>query len=154
VREIYTDGSPHPDVPVEFWLGDSHGRWEGATLVDIKCTSQTWFDRVGNFHSDALHGRRDKPQRQSVVRSGRELHRRRTRRRTFTLIDQDTMHYQVTINDPNVYARPWTMAFPLRRNNERGFRLLEEACHEGERNTDPLITLGYKIYPGMNAGGR
>jgi hypothetical protein len=56
------------------------------------------------------------------------------------------MHYQVTINDPNVYARPWTMAFPLRRNNERGFRLLEEACHEGERNTDPLIALGYKIY--------
>jgi len=99
-------------------------------------------------------GRRDKPQRQSVVRSGRELHRRRTRRRTFTVIDQGTMHYQVTIKDPNVYARPWTMAFPLRRNNERGFRLLEEACHEGERNTDPLITLGYKIYPGMNAGGR
>jgi hypothetical protein len=33
VREIYTDGSPHPDVPVEFWLGDSRGRWEGATLV-------------------------------------------------------------------------------------------------------------------------
>ena len=65
------------------------------------------------------------------------------------------MHYQVTINDPNVCAPgPGTMAFPLRRNNERGFRLLEEACHEGERNTDPLVTLGYKIYPGMNAGGR
>jgi len=65
------------------------------------------------------------------------------------------MHYQVTINDPNVCAPgPGTMAFPLRRNNERGFRLLEEACHEGERNTDPLITLGYKIYPGMNEGGR
>ena len=65
------------------------------------------------------------------------------------------MHYQVTINDPNVCAPgPGTMAFPLRRNNERGFRLLEEACHEGERNTDPLVALGYKIYPGMNAGGR
>ena len=40
-------------------------------------------------------------------------------------------------------------AFPLRRNTERGFRLLEEACHEGERNTDPLIKLGYKRYPGI-----
>ena len=65
------------------------------------------------------------------------------------------MHYQVTINDPNVCAPgPGTMAFPLRRNNERGFRLLEEACHEGERNTDPLIALGYKIYPGMKAISR
>ena len=59
------------------------------------------------------------------------------------------MHYQVTIDDPNVYARPWTMAFPLRRNTERGFRLLEEACHEGERNTDPLIRAGQQIYPGI-----
>jgi hypothetical protein len=69
-------------------------------------------------------------------------------------MDRNTIHYQVTIDDPNVYTRPWTMAFPLRRNNEPGFRLLEEACHEGERNTDPLISLGYKMYPGMKAGGR
>jgi hypothetical protein len=42
------------------------------------------------------------------------------------------------------------MAFPIRRNKEKGFRLLEEACHEGERNTDPLIELGYRIYPGSS----
>ena len=53
----------------------------------------------------------------------------------FTLVDPDT--------------RPWTMAFPLRRNKEKGFRLLEEACHEGERNTDPLIRAGQRIYPGV-----
>jgi hypothetical protein len=41
------------------------------------------------------------------------------------------------------------MAFPLRRNTERGFRLLEEACHEGERNTQPLIDLGYRVFPGV-----
>ena len=92
---------------------------------------KVWFDQAANFYTDAVH---------LVER--------------FTLIDQDTMHYQFTINDPNVYIRPWTMAFPLRRNNERGFRLLEEACHEGERNTDRLITLGYKIYSGMKADGR
>jgi hypothetical protein len=42
------------------------------------------------------------------------------------------------------------MAFPLRRNKEKGFRLLEEACHEGERNTQPLIDLGYRIFPGIS----
>jgi hypothetical protein len=42
------------------------------------------------------------------------------------------------------------MAFPLRRNMEKGFRLLEEACHEGERNTEPLIRAGQRIYPGVS----
>ena len=99
-----------------------------------------WETR-GAIGREYFGGRRDQPRRQSVVRSGRELHRRRTRRRTFTVIDQGTMHYQVTINDPNVYTRHWTMAFPLRRNNERGFRLLEEAYHEGERSRSlPLAT--------------
>jgi hypothetical protein len=67
----------------------------------------------------------------------------------FTLVDPDTIHYQVTIQDSNVYTRPWTMAFPLRRNKQPGMYLLEEACHEGERNTDPLIRAGQKIYPGV-----
>ena len=56
-REIFTDGSRHPDIPVEFWMGDSRGRWEGNTLVvDVTLfTAETWFDRAGNFHSDGLH---------------------------------------------------------------------------------------------------
>ena len=55
----------------------------------------------------------------------------------------------MTIDDPSVYTRAWTMAFPLQRNKQRGMYLLEEACHEGERNTDPLIRAGQKIYPGV-----
>jgi hypothetical protein len=108
-------------------MGDSRGRWDGHTLeVEVaNHNAKVWFDQAANFYTDAVH---------MVER--------------FTLIDRDTMHYQVTVDDPAVYTRPWTMAFPLRRNTERGFRLLEEACHEGERNTDPLIKLGYKIYPG------
>ena len=56
-REVYTDGSPHPTGPVDFWMGDSRGHWEGDTLVvDVThFDDQTWFDRAGNFHSDALH---------------------------------------------------------------------------------------------------
>jgi hypothetical protein len=127
-RLIPTTPRPHLGPDIRLWQGDSRGRWDGNTLV-VDVTNQNaraWFDQAGNFYTDGAH---------MVER--------------FTLIDPNTIHYQVTIDDPNVYTRPWTMAFPLRRNTERGFRLLEEACHEGERNTQPLIDLGYKIYPGM-----
>jgi hypothetical protein len=55
VRNIYMD-SPHPREPIEWWTGDSRGRWEGDTrVVGIShFTDQTWFDSVGNFRSEAL----------------------------------------------------------------------------------------------------
>ena len=125
-RIIPTDARPHAGPAVALWMGDSRGRWEGNTLVvDVtNHNAKTWFDQAGNFHSPAAH---------MIER--------------FTLVDPDTIHYEVRIEDPRVYTRPWTMAFPLRRNKEPGFRLLEEACHEGERNTDPLIRAGQRIYP-------
>ena len=54
-RRIAMDGSPHPEV-VDSWMGDSRGHWEGDTLVvDVRSfNGRTWFDRAGNFHSDAL----------------------------------------------------------------------------------------------------
>src|SRR5947207_711486 len=57
VRYIFANGAPHPKGPIEWWLGDSRGRWEGDTLVVdvVHFNDQTWFDRAGNFHSDALH---------------------------------------------------------------------------------------------------
>ncbi len=128
-RIIPTTARPHVGPRIDLWMGDSRGRWEGNTLVvDVtNHSAKAWFDQAGNFHSPAA----------------RMVER-------FTLIDPDTIHYQVTIDDPAVYTRPWTMAFPLRRNKEKGFRLLEEACHEGERNTDPLIRAGQQIYPGIS----
>jgi hypothetical protein len=127
-RIISTDGRPHAGANIAMWMGDSRGRWEGNSLVvDVtNHNAKTWFDQAGNFHSPAAH---------MIER--------------FTLVDSDTIHYEVRIEDPPVYTRPWTMAFPLRRNKEPGFRLLEEACHEGERNTDPLIRAGQRIYPGV-----
>ena len=98
-----------------------------ASALEVDVTNhnaKTWFDQAANFHS---------PGARMVER--------------FTLIDPDTIHYQVRIEDASVYTQPWTMAMPLRRNKEKGFRLLEEACHEGERNTDPLIRAVQKIYP-------
>jgi len=127
-RIIPLDARPHIGDMIGLWQGDSRGHWEGSSLV-VDVTNQSgraWLDQAGNFYTSGAH---------MVER--------------FTPIDADTIHYQVTIADPAVYTRPWTMAFPLTRNKQPGFRLLEEACHEGERNTQPLIDLGYRIYPGI-----
>ena len=96
-REIFTDGSRHPTMPVEFWMGDSRGRWEGNTLVvDVTLfTDRTWFDRAGNFHSDDLH----------VVER-------------YTRTGRDHMLYEVTIEDPKVFTRPWKMRMPVYRRQE------------------------------------
>jgi len=104
IRTIYTDGSAHPRGPINWWLGDSRGRWEGNTLVVdvVHFTDQTWFDRAGNFHSDALH---------LVER--------------YTLIGPDHLNYEVTIEDPKVFTRPWKMSMPLYRRKEPNVRLLE-----------------------------
>ena len=107
-REIFTDGSRHPDLPVEFWLGDSRGRWQGDSLiVDVTLfTSETWFDRAGNFHSDGLH----------VVE-------------TYTRTGPDHMVYEATIEDPKVFTRPWKIRMPVYRRQEPNSQLLEYECY-------------------------
>ena len=104
VRNIYTNGSPHPRGPLNWWMGDSRGRWEGNTLVVdvVYFTDETWFDRAGNFHSDALH---------LVER--------------FTPAGPDHINYEVTVEDPNVFSRPWTMRTVFYRRKEPNVRLLE-----------------------------
>jgi hypothetical protein len=89
-------------------MGDSRGRWEGNTLVVdvIHFTDQTWFDRAGNFHSEALH----------VVER-------------YTPADRDHLTYEVTIEDPKVFTRPWKMTMPLYRRQERNVQLLDYECY-------------------------
>ena len=67
----------------------------------------TWFDRAGNFHTDALH---------LVER--------------FTARSPGTLTYEVTIEDPNVFTRPWNMSMPLYRRVEEDARLVEFRCVE------------------------
>jgi hypothetical protein len=109
-RIIYMDGSRHVDG-LDFWMGDSRGRWEGDTLVvDVtNFNERTWFDMAGNFHSEALH---------LVER--------------FTRTGADTLKYDVTIEDPTVFTRPWTISMPVYRvaREDYGDRLLDYECAE------------------------
>ena len=95
--------------PVDTWMGQSSGRWEGDTLVVdvIGFNDQTWFDRAGNFHSEALH----------VVER-------------YTLKGPDVVDYQVTIEDPKVFTRPWKIRMPLYRRQDKNAQLMEFKCVE------------------------
>jgi len=106
-RTIHLNRKTHVDG-LDFWNGDSIGRWEGNTLVvDVaNFNGQTWLDRAGNFHSEALH----------VVER-------------YTRTDAGTMTYEATIEDPKVFTRPWKISFPLHLRREPNVRLLEYECH-------------------------
>ena len=106
-RVVYMDKLPAPVA--EAWMGQSVGRWEGETLVvDVTSLHEgTWFDRAGNFHSDALH----------VVER-------------YTAISPDHLMYEATIEDPKVFTRPWKMSMPLYRRVDKRARLLEFRCVE------------------------
>jgi hypothetical protein len=96
-------------APAESWMGQSLGHWEGNTLV-VDVTSfndRTWFDRAGNYHSDALH----------VIER-------------YTPITPYHLMYEVTIDDPKVFTRPWKMSMPLYRRMEKNVQLLEFKCVE------------------------
>ena len=97
------------ESPADAWMGYSSGRWDGDTLVvDVKgFNDQTWFDRAGNHHSEALH----------VVER-------------YTPTGPDALRYEATIEDPNVFTRPWKISLPLYRRLEKNARLLEFKCVE------------------------
>lgn len=119
-RIIPIDAGPHVDGKIELWEGDPRGHWDGNTLV-IESTN---FRAVPNQRVPG-------GQRRSEW-SHWELSRQTTTRRIverFTLADQDTLKYSVHVDDPTTWTKPWTIAFPWRRDNE--YRQYEYACHEG-----------------------
>ena len=99
--------SAHPKGPIEWWMGDSRGTWEGDTLVVdvVHFNDQTWFDRAGNHHSEMLH----------VVER-------------YTPLGPSHINYEVTIEDPKVFTRPWKMSMPLYRRLDSNMQLLDYEC--------------------------
>lgn len=107
LRHIFMN-SAHPKGPIEWWMGDSRARWEGDTLVVdvVHFNDQTRFDRAGNFHSEMLH----------VVER-------------YTPLDATHIDYEVTIEDPKVFTRPWAIRMPLYKRVEAYPRVLEYYCY-------------------------
>ena len=107
IRNIYMGGERMPG-PIEWYMGDSRGRWEGDTLVvDVThFTGETWLDRSGNFHGPGL---------------------RVTER--YTRTGPDHLLYEATIDDPEVFTEPWQIRMPLYRRVEDNVRVLEYECY-------------------------
>lgn len=120
-RVIPLDGRPRLPESLKLFNGDSRARFEGNTLV-IETTNnndQTWFDEDGTFHSDALR----------VVER-------------LTKVDADTMYYEVTLDDPIAFSRPWKFAITWDRakNPEREW---EDECYAGhERSLRIMLQAG------------
>jgi hypothetical protein len=100
-RIIPLDGRPHAPSSIRTWLGDSRGRWEGDTLVVETVNLRRSF----LIASDRL-----------------KLFER------FTRVGPNTLHYEITVDDPETWTRPWTFMIPLRRTEQA---IYEYACHEG-----------------------
>ena len=109
-RIISIDSSPHVPSNITQWEGNPRGRWEGNTLV----VESTNFRAVGNMRA---------PGSRAPQYEGRRMVER------FTFADEDTLNYELTVDDPQTYSKPWTVAFPYKRDNE--YQQFEYACHEG-----------------------
>ncbi len=150
-RVIPTDGRPAVSQNAKFWLGNARGRWEGNTLV-VEVTSlngKGWFDSTGQFYSE----------------NTRMVER-------WTLVDANTIDFEVTVEDPTIYTRPWKINHPKRRpgtgprvpgglpgataglpsanNNPYANENWEAACFEGNHeNTVTQRELGFKWFKGV-----
>lgn len=105
VRDIFMEDPG--EAPVDSWMGQSYGQWEGDTLV-VEVTAQmpgSWFDRAGNHHSDQL---------------------KVTER--YTPTSDNHLLYEATIDDPETFTKPWTISMPLYRRMEDNAQIMEFKC--------------------------
>jgi hypothetical protein len=125
-RIIPIDGRPHLPSSVKQWNGDSRGRWEGNTLV----VDTTNYNTKGWIATSASTGRiKGIPQSEALHLVER-----------FTRVDRETINYEVTIEDPNVYTQPWKVAIPLSRDPE--YKIFEYACQEGNHAVENILSGG------------
>jgi len=130
-RIISLDGRPHVGEKIRLWNGDARGHWEDETLV-IETTNQNamaWLDQRGRFFTEDAH----------VIER-------------LTMIDANTIHYEATVDDPNIFTRPFTIALPYRRIADEQYEIPELACYENnEELLDIYRTVGFGVFPGISA---
>lgn len=115
-RTVYMDPKDHltyEAVPVDPFMGWSNGRWDGDTLeIEVVANNdRTWLDRAGNYHSNRM-----------------------TVTERYSLIDRNHIQYEATIDDPQIFTRPWTISMPLYRHLEPDADVLEFKCVEFAEN--------------------
>ena len=110
VRSVPLDDRPHLSG-IRQWMGDARGHWEGDTLV---VESKNFTKKTSSFDPAATFG----------LGTGETLNL--TER--FTRLDEDTLLYEYTVDDPSTFARPFTVALPMQKLEQPVF---EYACHEG-----------------------
>jgi hypothetical protein len=108
-RTIHMNVENREPAPIDSWMGRSYGEWDGDTLVVEAAgfNGESWFDRAGNFASAAL---------------------KVTER--YTPLGPNALLYEATMEDPDVFTRPWTIRMPLYRRLDEGARVLEFKCVE------------------------
>jgi hypothetical protein len=113
VFRVFPLNAPHPDDIIPSYMGNSVARWDGDSLVvdTIGFNDKTWLAGTGTFHSEALH---------TVER--------------FTRVDKDRIDYEVRMEDPNVFTKPWTLISSLMLRE--GTRLQEMVCAENNIDLD------------------
>ena len=116
-RIIPLDGRPHLPPSVREWSGDSRGRWEGDTLV----VESTNFNDKVHFHGSS---------------SGLRVLER------FTRLDDETIRYEFTVEDPTAWVRPWSVEYPLMK---REGPLYEYACHEGNHDARHILEVARNL---------
>ena len=108
-RIVPLDGRPHGTI--HQWAGDSRGRWDGNTLV---------VETINFSGETSLNG------------SGSTMHLVER----FTRVDADTVNYDITVENPDMWTRPWTAQVPMKKNQDL---LYEYACHEGNYSMATIL---------------
>lgn len=117
-RIVPIDGRSHPKDPNPTWMGDAVGHYEGDTLVVdvVGFNDKAWLDQAGHPQTEKLH----------IVER-------------YTRTDSLTLKYQVTIDDPGAYAKPWTTSNTVRWRP--GMELLEYVCQEDEKSSAHMLAV-------------
>jgi hypothetical protein len=115
-RVVFTDGRSHPKDPNPSFLGDSVGHWDGDTLVvdAVGFNDRTWLDQDGHPHTESLH----------VIER-------------YTRTDENTLHYEATIDDPKAYTKAWTTSYTIPW--AAGMELYEYICQENNQDLSHLV---------------
>lgn len=121
IRQIYTDGRPHPADLQPTWMGHSIGKWEGDTFVvdTVGISDVNWLDRMGHPHSDKLH---------LIER--------------FRRVDDKTLQLNLTIDDPIAYTKTWDATprtFRIRPDARAGEAICEDMFENEAFGLHPVL---------------